>query len=254
MNEPPFMRLQRAFAAHLRDPGSVAAPGAHEERRLDIYRYAVFHNVAGLMSDNYPRVRAVMDDARWTALVRDYIVRHQSRASAFVDVPREFLAYLDAERSAEDDPAYIAELAHFDWLETLVGADTTRVDCSAVRRDGDLLDGIVIPNPTLRIVVYRYPVHAIGPDYMPSEPPPQPTCIAAFRDPDNLYGFLDLNAAARRLLECIAQQDGRTGRAILDDLAVEFGYADVAAFAQGGITILERMRRRGAVLGARTES
>jgi hypothetical protein len=97
----PIRALQRAFAAHLRDPEQVAPPGEHDPRRLDVYRYAVYANIERFMRDNYPRVRAVMNDAEWHAMVRDYLVRHVARASAFVDLPKEFLAYLEHEREPD---------------------------------------------------------------------------------------------------------------------------------------------------------
>ena len=245
--EPEFARLQREFARHLRDPAQ-APPGQHEERRLAIYRNAVHANIEGFMRDNYPRVCAVLDAPAWQAMVRDYIVRHAARASAFVDLPLEFLAYLEHERRDPADPPFLRELAHFDWLETLMGADERCIDMSAIDADGDLLAGVPIANPILTMVTYRYPVHAITAEYQPHEPPPRSTCIAAFRDPDNLYGFLDLNAAAARLLELIVQASGRTGREILALIADELGQ-ERSALAAAGSTILDRMHARGVVLG-----
>ncbi|MEQ8233881.1 MAG: putative DNA-binding domain-containing protein [Gammaproteobacteria bacterium] len=249
--EPEFQRLQRAFTRHLRDPDHVPPPGAHEARRMAIYRHAIYANVAGFMADNYPRIRAVMGDDRWEAMLRDYIVRHVSRANAFVELPLEFLAYLEEERDDPADPPFLRELAHFDWLETLVGADPRRIDLDGVVTDGDLLAGCPVVNPTLQVVSYRYPVHAIDADFQPIEPPPRATTIAAFRAPDNLYNFLDLNAAAARLLEIVGDDCTITGRAALERIASELGHADLAGLVAAGSTILERMRARGALLGTR---
>lgn len=218
---------------------------------MAIYRHAVFANVEGLMASNYPRIRAIFEDDAWHALVRDYIVRHESRASAFIDVPREFLRYLEHERDAPDDPPFLGELAHFDWLETLVGGDERRVRLDDVERGGDLLAGVPVANPVLRMVDYAYPVHAIDADYQPTEPPARTTHIAAFRDPDNLYGFLDLNDAAAALLAAVVRAGGRTGREIFATLAADMGREDVDALTAAGLPLLERMRERGAVLGTR---
>ncbi|MEQ8659797.1 MAG: DNA-binding domain-containing protein, partial [Gammaproteobacteria bacterium] len=155
---PEFQRLQHAFTRHLRDPARVPPPGAHDERRMAVYRNAVYANVANFMADNYPRVRAVMSEPRWEAMLRDYLVRHVSHAHAFVDLPREFLAYLDSERDDPADAPFLRELAHFDWLETLVGADPQRITFDDITRDGDLLADCPAVNPTLRVVSYRYPV------------------------------------------------------------------------------------------------
>lgn len=248
-DEPGFVRLQRAFVAHLRDPVAHPPPGEHEERRLAIYRHAIHFNVERLLRDNYPRIHAILAGDRWEALVHDYLVRHVARANVFVEVPLEFLAYLDDERADAGDPPFLRELAHFDWLETLVGAARCTVSRDGVDDSGDLLEGVPVLNPTLTLVTYRFPVHAIGPDYQPAVAPATPTRIAAFRDPDNRYGFLDLNAASARLLELARQRPAARGCDLVAAIGGELGRHDLPTLLAAGGTILARMRERGAILG-----
>jgi len=248
-DQPTFVELQHAFARHLRDPGNVPPPGTHEERRLAIYRHAVKANVARFMADNYPRVRAVMSDLRWESMLHDYITRHVSRTSVFAELPLEFIAYLEHEREDQDDPPFLRELAHFDWLETLVGVDVQVIDFSDIDREGDLLAGIPVVNPTLRLVTYAFPVHAITADFQPREAPAQVTRIAAFRDPANRYGFLDLNPTAAELIEILQQGRAHNGREVLTEMARTRRYPDVPGFLDAGSTILVRMLARGALLG-----
>jgi uncharacterized protein len=243
------MRLQRAFAAYLRDPERNAPPGTHETRRVGVYRDAVYANIEGFMRDNFPRVRAVLDDPQWHAMVRDYLRRHRARAAAFVDLPREFLAYLEDGQNIRTRLPFLLELAHFDWLETLIGADPRRFSRAGVDRDGDLLEGVPIANPIMVMHRYRFPVHAIGSHYLPRVAPGQTTVIAAFRDAQNDYGFLDLNPAAARLLELIMQGEGLTGREIFTRIASELGQTNVAALIEAGSTILARMLARDVILG-----
>ncbi len=248
--EAEFARLQRDFAAYLRDPERRAPPGQYDERRLAVYRHAVYANIECFMGDNYPRVRAVMDATQWHAMVRDYLVRHVSRATAFVDLPKEFLAYLKHERHADPTLPFLYELAHFDWLETLVGADPRHLNLDEIDRAGDLIAGLPVANPIMVLETYRFPVHAINADYCPLEPPAQPTRIAAFRDTHAEYGFLDLNAASARLLELIMAGEARSGREIFETVAAELGTADVAALIEAGGTILARMIARDVILGS----
>ncbi|MEX2480542.1 MAG: putative DNA-binding domain-containing protein [Gammaproteobacteria bacterium] len=248
-DEPHFVNLQREFARHLRDPDRIPVPGTHDERRMAVYRNAIYSNVARFMADNYPRVRAVMNDLRWQAMVRDYIIRHVSRTGIFVELPLEFLRYLETERCDPEDPPFLYELAHFDWLETLVGADPRVLSFDDVVRDGDLLADVPVVNPTLRLHTYAYPVHAITAEFQPRLAPAQATRIAAFRDPDNLYGFLDLSPAAAGLIEAIQDNRGLNGQQILTRMAATCGYGDSTAFVAAGSTILARMHARGALLG-----
>ncbi len=247
---PRFLALQRAFADYLRRPDSVAAPGNHEERRLRVYRNAVFHNVAALMQDNFPRIRAILEDADWHLLIRDYLCDHVATTSAFVHLPLEFLSYLEHERNSPPaDPPFLTELAHFDWLETLVGADPVRIELNGVDRGGDLLADIPVVNPVLRIHNYRFPVHAITADYQPAQPPANPTVIAAFRDLENLYGFLDLNPAAARLLAAAQNNASENGAALIRKVGIELGLEVSDSLIDAGAGILERMRLREAILG-----
>ena len=177
-DEPHFARLQRAFARHLRDPEHAPAPAGLEARRLALYRDAVYANSERFLADNFPRVRAVTNDEAWHAMVRDYLVRHVSWTAAFVELPREFLAYLAHARDDDEDPPYLGELAHFDWLETLVGADRADPAALSCERDADLLAGTPVLNPTLRLVTYVYPVHAITADFRPDAPPATATPAA----------------------------------------------------------------------------
>ena len=251
MTEPEFVRLQRALTQYLRDPETLMPPPGHEERRLTIYRHAIFANLDGFMTDNYPRVRDVTDETRWNAMLRDYLIRHVSTSTAFIDLPLEFLDYLERERDEPTDPAFLHELAHFDWLETLISADERRIDLTDIDRDGDLINGVPVANPILRVAAYRYPVHVIGPEYQPPEAPQEPTRIAAFRDLDNRYGFLDLSNASARLLELIVEAKGLTGREIFEAVAREMGQTDGSALITAGRSILSRMRDRAVILGTR---
>jgi len=250
--EPEFMRVQRAFAHHLRAPHGYPEPPGHTARRLDVYRYAVYANVERFMRDNYPRLFAIMAADEWQALVRDYLARHVARASAFVDVPREFLLYLESGACSAPTRPYLAELAHFDWLETALGADRRCVDVAAIDRDGDLLRGVPVANPIMVLTTYRFPVHAIGVDYQPQAAPAEPTRIAAYRRLDHEFAFLDLNAASARLLELVIANDRGSGGELLETIAAELGRADLSALREAGSTILSRMRARDAILGTRT--
>ena len=245
------MALQRAFAAYLRDPDSRPPPPAQEPRRLAIYRNAVFANIETSMADNYPRIKAVFDEPAWTAMVRDYLILHSSGANAFVDLPREFLHYLEQERDVPADPPFVGELAHFDYLETLVGADERCIDVDGIDAAGDVLAGVPAVNPIVRIVSYRFPVHAIDADYQPQTPPDAPTHIAAFRDRHNRYGFLDLNQASLLLLQHLIAADGETGADILHRLSADMGYSDGELLLAPGRKMFERLRARDVILGVR---
>ena len=245
-------QIQAAFARYLRDPDRAPLPEGIDPDRLAVYRDAVFLAQRGLVSDNFPSIRKLYDDAAWDALVRAYLVEHRCQSPNFIDVPGEFLAYL--ERRANDgrgDPPFLVEMAEFELLETEIGADLRRHDLSGIEPEGDLLAGAPAVNPILRLVVYSYPVHAITPDYQPTEPPAEQTFIAAFRTTANRYRYLDLNPLTAALLQMLVEDAARrSGRDVLEALAAAHGLDRRNTVTHGG-QMLERMREAGAILGSR---
>lgn len=247
--EPDFVRRQRAFTRHLRDPARVPPPEGLAGPRLEVYSNAVFLNFERFMRDNFPRVREVLEEDAWRALVRDFVVRHRCRAPVFVELLDEFLAYLEQSRDSAQDPPYLGELAHFDWLENVVAIDATRLEEIPVQAAGDLLHTPLVFNPVHRLVSYRYPVHAIGADYRPSAAPARPTRLLAFRDRQDRFGVLDLNEVAVRLFCALSAPGAPVAAAVLDDIARELAHPDPSLVVRGGLQLLERWREREVILG-----
>ena len=250
MSEPRFVTLQRAFTRHLRDPANAPAPPL-PEARLAVYRNAVFLNIERFMRDNFPRVAEAFEPDAWTALVRDYLIRHRSETPLFVELLQEFLHYLAHERDGAEDPPWLFEVAHFDWLENAIASDE-RSPPPRQAPPFDLLDTPLLLNPVHEIVQYRFPVLAIGPDFRPQEPPAQPTQLLVFRDLDEDFAVLDMNSIAIRLFEGV--REGRPARVVMMDIAAALGHPDPAQVLAGGLALLERWAARGLVLGHAREA
>lgn len=250
MSEETFIRVQRDFAAHLRDPAHVDPPGDIEERRLQIYRDLVYNNVAGFLENGFPVLRSLLDEQRWHELVRDFLARHESHSPYFVDVPAEFLEYLDTELvPAESDPGFLQDLAHYEWLELV--ADTSREEfpVEGVNPEGDLLDGVPRVSPLVHVVAYDWPVHRISADYQPSEPLEQPVWLVVYRDSADQVRFMEINAVTARLLALLEDETERNGRAVLEQIATELGAADPDPIIRFGRQTLENLHERDIVPG-----
>ena len=118
MTAPSLRDSQLAMARYLRDPEAVPAPPGIEQRRLKIYEDLVYSNIEGFISGGFPVLRSLYGDAGWHELVRSFIGRHRCHSPYFLEISREFLEYLAQEhRLRECDPPFIAELAHYEWVE-----------------------------------------------------------------------------------------------------------------------------------------
>lgn len=251
---PPFMRLQYAFAAHVRDPARNPPPPGIEARRMAVYRESFYNNIDGFLARSFPVLRRITPDEAWHALVRDYFARHRAHTPLFHEIPNEFLAYLRHERGTRaGDPPFLLELAHYEWVELVLSLSEQDIDWSGVDPQGDLLEGVPVRSPLVRPLSYAFPVHRIGPRYLPDTPGAEPTRLIVYRDRRDEIGFLEINAASARLLELLDQNPHLTGRSVLQRIARELNHPAPDTVLRGGLDTLRELLRRDIVLGARAQ-
>ncbi|MGQ0800819.1 MAG: HvfC family RiPP maturation protein [Pseudomarimonas sp.] len=242
---------QTEFAAHLRNPDAKPAPAGLEDRRMAIYRELFYNSLEGILANNFPVIRGLRDDAWWHERVRGFYRDWHSHTPLFTEIGREFMRYLEqrAEQGA-DDPPFLVELAHYEWIEMVLALDETElsdIDCVA---DGDLLVARPVLSPLAWPLAYQFPVHRIRADFQPEQAPEQPTFLLIVRERDNKIRFKAIEAIGFHLLQALAHNPGqRSGREVLLDLAAQVGVIDGEAFVVAGAQMLEQLRQRQAILG-----
>jgi len=247
---PEFIRRQYAFAAHIRDPEANPAPADVEDRRMGIYRELFFNNVNEFLAGTFPVLNRIYGPAAWAVLVREYFSTHRAHSPLFLQMPREFLNYLEAERGERaDDPPYLWELAHYEWVELALSVDSRELGDTPADAGGDLLAGHPVLSPLAWPLAYRFPVHRIGVDFQPAEPPDQPTYLVVYRDRDDDVGFLELNPVTARLIELLNADVPPTGAEALARIAAELNHPDPGVVVEGGLQILNDLKTRDIVLG-----
>jgi uncharacterized protein len=248
MSGADFRALQYAFAAHLRDPAHNPPPEGLEDRRLQVYRELFYNNVEGLLASNFPVIRRITDDARWHALVRAFYATHESHTPLFTEIGREFLRFLDT-RDGAGDPPFLAELAHYEWVELAVTIDEAEIDAVPHDPAGDVVAGVPVLSPLAWPLAYRYPVHKIRVDFQPAEPPPQPTCLVVVRNRRDEIGFMEVTPLTIHLLEALKGNPARTGLQCVESLAAQVDPAQRDALVEAGCTMLRQLRERDVLLG-----
>lgn len=248
----PLAALQKKFAAHIRSPGKAPAPADVEDRRMDIYRNLFFNNVRSLLSWNFPVLRKLHTDEAWAQLVRDFYIEHRARTPLFPELPREFLQYLQEQRSQREGALpFMLELAHYEWVELALSLDERELDDVPADPAGDLLQGVPVLSPLAWPLSYRYPVHRIGPKFQPTEAPPEATHLLVYRRRDDQVKFMQLNPVTALLLQLLQEDSGRSGHELLKDIAQQLSHPNPEAVVDGGRALLEDLREREAVLGVR---
>lgn len=236
-----FKSGQLQLTAHLRDPDNCPAPAGMEDRRVAIYRNLIYNNIEGFIRSGFPILREILDDARWHAMVRDFIRSHQAHTPYFLEIGQEFLSYLQHERVARDDPPFLLELAHYEWVELALDVSPETLP-SQLPESADVLASGFRLSPLAWSLCYQYPVHQIGPGYQPAELPAQPTFVVVYRNRRDQVRFMESNAATSRLLTLLDGDSEVTGHQALCLLAEEMQAPDPRTIIEFGKGLLEKLR------------
>ena len=250
---PDFQRKQYEFAAHIRDPENNDAPAGIEDRRMAIYRDLFFNNLYKLIGGTFPVLKRICGKERWKSLIREFMANYEAQTPYFLEVPKEFLAFLEHKHTPDaDDSPFLLELTHYEWVELALSVSMDVNDLTDVDPDGDLLEDIPAMSVLAWPLTYRYPVHRISPSYQPIKPDEQPTYLVIYRNLDHEISFMELSAVTAGLLDKISNNDEqKTGRGLLIGLAVEINF-DPDALVEHGAQALVELRAANILLGTRT--
>lgn len=249
-----FQEKQYAFAAHIRDPQHAPAPEGIENRRMAIYRELFFNNLRSLLSNMFPVLDKLHSDEKWRQLVRRFMQQHQAHTPYFLQLPAEFLDFLQNEYEPQpDDFPFLVELAHYEYIELALSVSDDSNDLEGIDPEGDLLAGVPVKSELAWVFAYRYPVHRISVKFLPDAPAEQPVYLAVYRGTDDKVGFLELNAVTAGLLNAIEENEaGWTGEALLRKLAADINYPDIDAFIEHGVSAFREMRSLDILTGTRS--
>lgn len=246
MDKSSLFEQQNTLGLYLRDPDHCAPPAGMDEARAQVYRDLIFANLSSLLSGTFPVLIRILGNDRWRTLVRTFLRDHRARTPRFGEIAQEFVGFLAAVPQAlseGDWPAFMVELAHYEWVEmALQQSDAEPLPAS----DADLLlDQPLQVSPLAWPLAYAWPVQQVGPDYLPEMPPAQPTLLLVRRSADWTVNFSELSPLAWRLLQRIDEFPELNGRAQLDELALEAGAAGSQAFRASGLALLQQMHSEG---------
>jgi len=245
---PGFQQTQYTFAAYIRDPAINPVPAGVKPERMAVYRELFLNNVDGFIANGFPVLRRILDGEHWQALIHDFFARHRCVTPYFSGIPEEFLAYLRDERlGGPNDYPFLLELAHYEWVELALFVDENDPPQENTCLSSEILERPLVLSPVAWPLAYHYPVHRISPDFLPLEPPADPTLLTVYRDRDDQVRFLELNPVSYRLLQMLEENGEQTGKHYLTLLATELGHADPEAILGHGKNLLQDLAERGIV-------
>lgn len=235
-----FQQTQYDFTAHLRDPAINPIPQNMEDRRMKIYRDLIYNNIETFISSGFPILRSLIDEDPWNEMMRAFVSHHKSHTPYFLEISQEFLRYLQEERKASpEDPSFMLELAHYEWVELALDVSPEEIP-DIDTRAADLLLSKPEVSPLAWRLPYEYPVHLLGPEYQPQEPPEQATFVVVYRNRAQEVKFLETNAVTIHLLQLFEDQE-ITARDALKLIAEQLGHDSPDAVLNSGKELVEQL-------------
>ncbi|QJD28918.1 HvfC family RiPP maturation protein [Methylococcus geothermalis] len=245
--ELAFQRLQRVFASHVRDPARYPAPAGVPPERMAIYRELLYNNIESFVGNGFPVIKRLLGEASWSALIRDFFARHVCTTPYFSEICEEFLVYLEEERDArEEDPPFLFELAHYEWVELALAIHPAEAFPVSPGLPSNWPERGIEISPLAWHLAYRYPVHRIGPDFMPVSPPETPSFLLVYRCREDRVRFLESPPLLYRLFRFFEEAQARPTQWHIEQLAEETG-GDAAVLSQQVEPVLADLDERGIV-------
>lgn len=243
MKQLAFYEQQRQFLAYLRQPAIDLLPDGFDPDRMSVYAKLLYNNFDENLSACFPVLHSLLSDRQWQSILLDFIHTHRCLTPYYRQLPNEFMQYLQTERQkSPDDPAFLLELAHFEWVELeLLVAETESVAFKPLR-EIDLLDQLPVFAPTIVLLHYQWPVQQINADYRPVEPG-RATHILGFRDLAEQVRFIALSPATAQLLQGLQNQ--LTARQVLARMWPD----EPPGLTQFATDLLMDLHGQGAIMG-----
>ena len=237
-----FQCYQLEFTAHIRNPKLHPKPAQVAEKRMAIYRDAVFNNLLASISACFPVCQKVIGSRAWRKLARDFIANHAATSPIFREIPFQFLQYLNTKN---DLPIHLKQLAHYEWVELAVS--NQMIDAIKLSTQLDMLNEIPVIALAHKILQYDYPVHKISAAYKPTLI--EKVYLLVYRNRAFKVKFIELNAMTFKLLTLI-DEGNLSGKQALISLQSDIKEVDTQLILKYGMSILFELINQEAIIGS----
>jgi len=133
------------------------------------------------------------------------------------------------------------ELAHYEWVEMALAIAKEELvinDATLTRESRIQLSLLAWP------LAYQYPVHKISPDFLPTAPPEQPTCLIVYRGADDEVHFIEITPLTYRLLAMIEEHESMVVSDCLQQLIQETQHPNPELMMSAGLRILTELAEK----------
>lgn len=240
-----FRQYQFALARHLRDPLSVPAPVGVDAKAPATCTQEMVKHLRDVLEPAFPITQALLGEDIWEHSVRLFLKDAPNHTPWASTTQRAFVDHVCKSPEMQNLPAWLQDLAHFEWLQNAVS--TAPVQWPTFNANADVMQHAVVLNPTHVEAAYEWPVHSIDTEYKPDDM--QKTYVSMLRDMDDELHVLESSVFRGQLLDLL--REGQTGEQAFIVLAHWLSHPEPDAFVCEGAEVMAQLQREGIVLGAR---
>lgn len=225
-NLPAFQRMQYDFAGWIRDPDPKKTPQNIERRRMNIYRELFLANVSAFLENAFPVSKDALGQQAWQPLVKTFFKDHLSQSPYFREIPIEFMTWLQQSGETKNQPPWLPELLHYEWLELETSTRDGGEGSGWPQGFGEIepsAEKSVSLSPFFEMAAYQYPVQTISATNKPEQPSETPTFLVVYRRRDHKVRFITLTPQVALFLQALSETPDLTPRQALQEVEKQTG-------------------------------
>lgn len=239
-----FQQLQWQFSSAIRDPDQPPPQGVAAER-MAVYQELFFNNVQNFVSSAFPVLCSLYTEENWQQKVRLFFQSSRLHSPYFLDIAESFLAWLQEQNHGDEDPPFLLELAHYEWIELyLATAHRTQTVAPLAQIAGS--QPLAVDEMAL-LLSYQFPVSQISIQFQPTSAPADPSLLLVYRNPEDDIKFMALNQLSASLLQLLITTPGQCLTELTSTLQSLAPQLTNAMISEGALQLLQELAKKGVI-------
>lgn len=239
-----FQRIQHQFAAAIRDPAQAIPAGVTPER-MAVYQELFFNNVLNFVSSAFPVLTTLYQTSQWQAKVRRFFQSSHLHSPYFLDIAETFLSWLQQQTLLAEDPPFLLELAHYEWIELYLATAHRQNDLPWLQQIENS-QPLAVDELAL-LLSYQFPVSQISVEFQPTQPTAQPSLLLVYRDPAQDIKFVALTQLSATVLQLLINTPGQSLLELTMALQTLAPQLTNEALRAGAGQLLEELAKKGVI-------
>lgn len=246
-----FQHIQNQFAAAIRDPALPLLAGVTPER-MAVYQELFFNNLLNFVSSAFPVLSTLYSESQWHAKARLFFQSSNLHSPYFLDIAESFLNWLQQQQLAPEDPPFLLELAHYEWIELYLA--TAHRQChlplltqTEANVEAQLATSELAMDELALLLCYQYPVSQISTKFRPAQPAAAPSLLLVYRDLDDEIKFMALNQLSASLLQLLINTPGARLAELTTSLQTLAPQLTNQQIGEGALQLLQDLAKKGVI-------